>query len=125
MRRDSLRLLLLIGVIAFAVLYGMELSSSGIKNVYGPMDQLPSQRPAEQTDDGTWSLPPDRTQTHPEAVPSETGGTGESDPEAYFPRTDRQPLVDRVSGTTAEALHELSSGGIRFVVSLFDRMTGS
>jgi hypothetical protein len=115
MRKDSLKLLLLAGVVAFAILYGMELSSSGISHVYGPLEQTQSTVHHPVSGDGDWTLPPRRTGRDDtwEEVPAE------------LPRNDRKPLVDRISGTAAETLHHLSSGGIRFVVSLFDGMTGS
>lgn len=124
MRRDSLRLLLLAGVVAFAVLYGMDLSSRGINRVYGPLDQQPSadmRSQQQRTEDGDWTLPPRRTTDR-----SQPNATERSiDQEPVIPRNDSQPLIDRVSGTAAETLHGLSSGGIRFIVSLFDKVTGS
>lgn len=123
MRRDSLRLLLLAGVVAFAVLYGMDLSSRGINRVYGPMDQQPvdDMRPQQQQSEiGDWTLPPRGTASR---QPSSSGRSPYQEPE--IPRNDSQPLIDRVSGTAAETLHGLSSGGIRFIVSLFDKVTGS
>lgn len=115
MRNDSLKLLLLVGVVAFAVLYGMDLSSRGIERVYGPLDdQAPTSQSASDAG-GEWTLPP--RQQHPQA--------GMSDPRIVIPRQDRTPLIDRVSAATAKTLHEISSGGIRLVVSLFDKVTGS
>ncbi len=116
MRRDSLRLLLLIGVVGFAVLYGMELSSSGISRVYGPLEEPSAvQESPEVSEDEEWTLPPART-VPPGYMP---------DGPYAFPRDDRVPLVDRLSAATAETLHHISSGGIRLVVSLFDKVTGS
>jgi hypothetical protein len=128
MRRDSFKLLILAGIVAFAILYGMELASNGISTVYGPMD-TPSvaQDPASVQED--WTLPTrptdqgaaGRTTAVEPAVPYDW----EAQTETLIPRNDRKPIVDRISGKTAEVLHGLSSGGIRFVVSLFDKMTGS
>ncbi|TJY43472.1 hypothetical protein E5161_06215 [Cohnella pontilimi] len=128
MRRDSFKLLIVAGIVAFAVLYGMELASHGISTVYGPMDSpTVAEDPASAEED--WTLPPRRT------APDAFGGAAAVQPEAPYPwggqeepvipRNDRIPVVDRISGKTAEVLHGLSSGGIRFVVSLFDKMTGS
>ncbi|WP_276356307.1 hypothetical protein [Cohnella caldifontis] len=125
MRRDTIRLLMLAGVVALAVLYGMELSSKGISRVYGPMEEpnvsgqatggserSSNARSSENEED--WTLPPRKT-----------ASDVKTERDLVIPRNDRQPLVDRVSAATAEALHGISSGGIRFVVSLFDKVTGS
>jgi hypothetical protein len=127
MRRDTFKLLILAGVVAFAIMYGMELASSGISTVYGPMD-TPAVRQDPAAGAGDWSLPTrptDRsttgTATTVQTVPYDWGTTNET----AIPRNDHKPIVDRISGKTAEVLHGLSSGGIRLVVSLFDKMTGS
>jgi hypothetical protein len=126
MRRDSIRLLVIAGIVGLAVLYGMELSSDGISRVYGPMqDSEPGGQAAADaagssrvrpsaSEDEDWTLPPRKSSRYDERETS-----------LVIPRSDRQPLVDRVSAATAEALHDISSGGIRFVVSLFDKVTGS
>ncbi|MDI4646675.1 hypothetical protein [Cohnella hashimotonis] len=65
-----------------------------------------------------------------------TGGTADSartqrDPaaDAYdpyaIPRPDGEPLVDSLADKTASALQALSQGGVRAVVSLFDKLSGS
>lgn len=119
MRRDTFRLLMLLGVVAFAVLYGMELSSSGISKVYGPLEQPEATRQSTSVGEEDWTLPPRKS------------GNGSDLPirsdrqEAVIPRNDGKPLIDRISGAAAETLHDLSGGGIRFVVSLFDKVTGS
>jgi len=115
MRRDSLRLLLLAGVVAFAVLYGMDLSSRGINRVYGPLDE-PVQTPqSREIDEEGWTLPPRQNERR----------TAVEDRYIVIPRQDSVPLIDRVSGAAAETLHGISSGGIRFIVSLFDKVTGT
>lgn len=122
MRRDSFRLLLLAGVVAFAVLYGMDLSSRGINRVYGPMDQQSDgaspRVQQQQQDDEDWTLPPRPTANR-------QSSSFDRSEELVIPRHDSEPLVDRVSGAAAETLHGISSGGIRFIVSLFDKITGS
>ncbi|MBW5444931.1 hypothetical protein GE107_02480 [Cohnella sp. CFH 77786] len=128
MAKDSLKLLLLAGIVGFAVLYGMELSSSGMKRVYGPMD--PPEATVQSTDQpdaegDVWTLPP-RNSGRGHSSQNHTVQDGvREDADLAIPRNDSKPLVDRVSAATAEALHSLSSGGIKFVVSLFDKVTGS
>lgn len=133
MRRDTVKLFVFAGVVAFAVIYGMELSSKGIKNVNGEFDDGSrivgqSTQTQSQSGDEDWKLPSRQSADRP-TVPS---GTAEDDGVEYdwdeqlydIPRNDRKPIVDRVSGKTAEVLHDLSRNGIRFVVSIFDRVTG-
>lgn len=134
MRRDTFKLLVLAAIVAFAVLYGMELSSRGIENVNGKIGTVDDARSdVDQADE--WVLPtrePNVSKQKPSSSKREPSG-GLLDEEQYndwdaelydVPRNDHKPLVDRVSGATAEALHGISKGGIKFVVSLFDKVTG-
>lgn len=131
MRKDTFKLLVIAGIVAFAVLYGMELSSRGIENVNGKYE--PIGESAEDPDKADeWALParqPANQKPQSAERPSEARELEELndyDAELYgIPRDDRTPLVDRVSGATADVLHGLSKGGIKFVVSLFDKATGS
>lgn len=136
MRRDTFKLLVLAGIVAFAVLYGMELSSRGIEHVNGKYDTTGQGAEDGATATDEWTLPSsERTKPKPQtqagASAKETGkatdmeDVNDWDAELYgIPRDDRKPLVDRVSGAAAEALHGLSKGGIKFVVSMFDKVTG-
>ncbi|MFC4599318.1 hypothetical protein [Cohnella hongkongensis] len=126
MRRDSFKLLLLAGLLGFAVLYGMELSSQGIRNVNGPLE---TESAADRIDEGgDWTLPvgadrSGREESRPEPT-APIWADGEEEPGVAIPRLDREPVVDRFSGRTAEVLHELSRNGIRMVVSIFNRIAG-
>jgi hypothetical protein len=127
MRRDSFKLLVFAGIVAFAVLYGMDLSSKGIENVNGPLATNGLSADSQSSTDGDWSLPAANNagkgnQTSPPAVDDTPFYNWNEDP--LIPRVDRKPIVDRVSGTTARVLHDLSRNGIRIVVSLFDKVTG-
>jgi len=118
MKKDTFRLLMLIGAIGFAVLYGMELASSGIGRVYGPMETPAAVRPAPPwtaEEEEEWRLPPPtrRPATYVPADPYTIARSG------------KEPLIDRLSSATAEALHHISEGSIRFIVSLFDKITGA
>lgn len=129
MRRDTFKLLIFAGVVGFAILYGMELSSKGIESVRGPWEETVESPTPE--DDGDWTLPV-REGTRGDRASDGRGPIAEEPPvggtelpgEPFIPRNDREPIVDRVSGKTAEVLHDLSRGGIRMVVSLFDKMLG-
>ncbi|WP_027088242.1 hypothetical protein [Cohnella panacarvi] len=133
MRRDTFKLAMLAAIVAFAVLYGMELSSRGIENVNGKVvnardDSLSDVEAADE-----WVLPTREPAEQKPSSPRTTDPGKLLDEEQYndwdaelydVPRNDHKPLVDRVSGATAEALHGISKGGIKFVVSLFDKVTG-
>lgn len=117
MRKDTFRLVMLIGAIGFAVLYGMELASTGIQRVHGPLEAPAAVTPVPSAseEEDEWRLPP-RRMVPPEYVPNEP---------YVIPRSGSEPLIDRLSSATAETLHHISSGGIRFIVSLFEKFTGS
>ena len=131
MRKDLFRLMMLAGAIVFAILYGMELASKGIANVNGPLETpAASDTAGEPPADDEWRLPERTgTATGGDGAGNVSAGSGDRQAPAYdwgddeaaeLPRKDSQPIVDRLSGATAELLSDLSRGGIRFVVSLFD-----
>ncbi|MBB6673968.1 hypothetical protein [Cohnella nanjingensis] len=144
MGRDLLKLALIGGLIVFAVMYGMELANSGINTVYGPVDKREATTasqpqatgaPQRQADvaakdklngaaagngrsDGRYADEP------PGLAVDGAGGTGGTGDGYAIPRDDHQPAVDRLAGKTAEALQSISKGGIRLIVSLFDKVAG-
>ncbi|KIL37178.1 hypothetical protein SD71_00060 [Cohnella kolymensis] len=124
MRRDTLKLLIFAGIVGFAVLYGMELSSKGIADVNGSWDSGGNPPGQQVPADEEWQLPAREKPIREEPAPSIEPDTGWQQELNEIPRNDREPLVDRVSGKTAEVLHDLSRNGIRFVVSIFDGLTG-
>ncbi|MFC4305545.1 hypothetical protein [Cohnella boryungensis] len=128
MRRDSFRLLIFAGILGFAILYGMELSSKGIESVQG---SLSSEEPSGASGEEDWTLPATGKARGSAPVDSQEGKWSDEaispqgdEEEPTIPRNDREPIVDRVSGRTAEVLHDLSRNGIRMVVSLFDKVLG-
>ncbi|MCC3375675.1 hypothetical protein [Cohnella sp. REN36] len=136
MGRDMLKFAVFAGLIVFAVMYGMELANSGINTVYGPVDRSgaastrspQASSPPRQTADGGRSDGRYADEPPGLAVDGATdaadGGTAVG-PDGYaIPRNDHEPAVDRLAGKTAEALQSLSKGGIRFIVSLFDKVAG-
>lgn len=123
MSRDLMKLLVVCGAIVFAVMFGMELSSSGISSVYGPMDSssvgvsTPEQL---NTDAGTGKKTEDtngRYADEPKGISLEGGDA------VPMPRNDHTPAIDRLANSAAEALQSVSKGGIHFVVHLFDKTT--
>lgn len=130
MRRDTIKLLVFAGIVAFAVLYGMELSSKGIEDVNGPWSTPSPITQQEDSDESAeWALPTqepvqeERQSSKTQKPVDDTPFYDWEEEEYGIPRDDRKPLVDRLSGKTAEVLHDLSRNGIKMVVSLFDRVT--
>jgi hypothetical protein len=131
MRRETFKLLVFAGIVAFAILYGMELSSKGIENVNGPWPTTSPTSDQNTTAVDEWPLPtPESAQQNKTKLPK-TQKPVDNTPyydwnkeEFGIPRFDHKPIVDRLSSKTAQVLHDLSRGGIRLVVSIFDRVTG-
>lgn len=139
MRKETIKLFLFAGLLGLAIIYGMELSSDGIEDVNGTWNK-PNQTTEQNIGvdgsagpDDEWTLPVRTRELSEEEsykrdiTARDTEDTSDYDweEEQYgIPRNDREPLVDRVSGKTAEVLHGLSRDGIRMVVSLFDKVTG-
>ncbi|MFC5703695.1 hypothetical protein ACFPVX_20610 [Cohnella faecalis] len=136
MRRDTFKLLLMAAIVAFAIMYGMELASSGISSVNGPWSS--DGKAGAQTkgsvihSEEEWELPSPTPQDGATAEgKTRRQSSGENDDtirqpdEVFIPRNDREPIVDRVSAKTATVLHDVSHSGIRIVVSLFEKITGS
>lgn len=151
MGRSMGKLALLAALIALAVLFGMEMADDGIRTVYGPVgsdgatvasggnaaDSRAEQRSryyAEEpqgiayegeTDDKDASAAGSaaRRQTSDSARSGQAGGEGQ-DPYA-IPRPDGEPLVDSLADKTASTLQRLSQSGVKAVVSLFDKLSGS
>jgi len=139
MRKETIKLLLFVGLVGLAIIYGMELSSDGIEDVNGPWSTGNQTIEKNKGVDGAaspdeeWTLPtPTREPSQGDSYSSDIPARSIEDTNDYdweeeqygIPRNDREPLVDRVSGKTAEVLHGLSRNGIRMVVSLFDKVTG-
>jgi hypothetical protein len=129
MRRDLFKLIVFAGIVVFAVLYGMDLSSKGIRDVNGEWgDDSYSQTTGAKASGDEWQVP-ERQGTNT-TQRNDTASTQDDiyymwDEEPYeLPRHDRKPIVDRLSGATAELLHGISKSGIKLVVSLFDKVTG-
>lgn len=131
MGRDAMKLLLFAGMIAFAVLYGMELASGGIAGVYGPMDEsdreLYRQTASVLRPDAETRFTGERGQGSrwPDDGPADGRGSAGLAAEAWDspPWDGRRPVVDRLAGEAARVLSRLSQGGIRLIVTAFSRTT--
>jgi len=130
MGKDLFRLILVGGAIVFAILFGMELASSGIGDVYGPMETPAGAGAHPET--GTQQEAGVRPDAGTAAAPSAENGRFGSEPpgisvgetdDAPIPRLDHTPVIDRLAGKTAEILQNASKGGIHFIVNLFSKTT--
>ncbi|MBB6636196.1 hypothetical protein [Cohnella thailandensis] len=138
MRKDLFKLMIVAGAILFAVLFGMELASSGIQSVYGPVDSGGSASSGGNRNEASADPVADnpryqdsyeeeapenaRYGNEPEGISYDSEAAAQEG-EAVIPRLDRPSMVDRLAGKTAEALQSASKGGIHFIVNLFNRTT--
>ncbi|MDG0812101.1 hypothetical protein [Cohnella rhizosphaerae] len=151
MGRSMGRLMLIAALIALAVLFGMEMADDGIRTVYGPVggngaaitdggsaaDSRADQRSRYYAEEPQGIAYEGRS-VEPEApasgaargrdsTESARGGQagGETQDPYAIPRPDGEPLVDSLADKTASTLQKLSQSGVRAVVSLFDKLSGS
>ncbi|GIO14828.1 hypothetical protein J19TS2_43830 [Cohnella xylanilytica] len=124
MGKDLFRLILVGGAIVFAILFGMELASSGIGDVYGPMETPAGAgthpEAGTRPDAATAEAPSAEEGRFGSEPPGISVGETEDDP---IPRLDHTPVIDRLAGKTAEILQNASKGGIHFIVNLFSKTT--
>lgn len=124
MSRDLLKVALVCGAIAFAVMFGMELSSNGISSVYGPLDSSSAGvQTAERSDAGSAGTDASRAEESGRYGREPAGISVEGADGAEIPRLDHTPAIDKLANSAAEALQSASRGGIQFIVRLFDKTT--
>ncbi|XEC96789.1 hypothetical protein AB6A23_09770 [Paenibacillus tarimensis] len=134
MKRNSVKWAVIGGVIVFMLLYGIEIATTGIESVYGPVGErraapvtelLPQDRYTERNNSETEPLNAGREEPVVARTPA-------AETDEYVYQTERlpgmygesrEPAVNRVAESTAGLLQSLSSNGIRFVVSLFESVT--
>ncbi|MBD2844476.1 hypothetical protein IDH44_04680 [Paenibacillus sp. IB182496] len=137
MKRDALKWSLIGGALVFLLLYGIEVATTGIENVHGPLDNTqrvreetplsPSAQAAAAAQEVAERLAAQREEAAREqwlqaAAAAVQGAAADPlRPEGGAPQ--REPSVNQVADRTAGVLQSLSSGGIRFIVGLFDTVT--
>ncbi|AGA58518.1 MAG: hypothetical protein C6W55_14050 [Thermobacillus sp.] len=140
---------LLGAVIAFFVLYGIELSSDGMEDVYGPLEQQAADRAGTGSGNGHEYGDPypagkrGTAAAQPDPYDPWSGAYGESgagiDPErddvgalpdgndgygySYEGAAEGGGAVSRLADGTAGLLQSVAKGGIRLIVSLFESVT--
>lgn len=126
-------------LIVIAVLYGIELTSQGLADVYGPLDRggtiapVPEEAGAPGVQAGGEAAgtvagqPTVITEIGAgkgqEAAEPSTGIAAENGVSPTLPAPSGEPSVNRLADGTAGLLQSVSSGGIRFVVSMFEAIT--
>lgn len=125
MSRKSWKLLLLGGAITFIVLFGMEMSTSGIERIYGPMDG--SERYTYDNGRRVYVNETDRRIAELEKELDDIRRIAYGDDYNSgntrlpgMPDEEQQATVNKIADSTSGLLQTASSKGIRFVVSLFD-----
>jgi hypothetical protein len=124
-------------LIVIAVLYGIELTSQGLADVYGPLDRGTIAPVPAQTE--VMGVQTGREETEaggqPSVITELGGGKGQAadglasgsaadvGANPTLPAASGESSVNRLADNTAGLLQSVSSGGIRFVVSMFDAIT--
>ncbi|GBG12218.1 hypothetical protein B1748_07055 [Paenibacillus sp. MY03] len=125
MKRKTWKLLLLGGALTFIVLFGIEMSTTGIERIYGPMDG--SEPYANGGDRAYYANETDRRIAELEKELDDVRRIAYGD--AYGRDNNRLPgmpveedtaAVNRIADSTSGILQTASSKGIRFFASLFD-----
>lgn len=144
MKRNTLKWVLLGGVIAIIVMYGIDMSSAGIERIYGPMEggneYTENVQPEEKADPAKElatvqqqkiaqlekeleelkrlaAKGAENASEHDEGLPVENERL------PGVPLENEQPAVNRIADSTSGLLQNMSSEGIRMVVSIFDGLT--
>jgi len=148
MGRSIGKFAILSALVGLAVLFGMELADDGIRSVYGPVggDGASAVSDGSRTNDSSASGQRSRYYAEePQGIAYDDGAaaprtdrrnaatgraTAQEQPLATqdpyeIPRPGGEPLVDSLADKTASTLQRLSQGGVRAVVSLFDKLSGS
>ncbi|WP_141506096.1 hypothetical protein [Paenibacillus luteus] len=145
MKRNALKWTVLGGAMAVIIMYGIDMSTSGIERIYGPMDGSSEYTenilPEETTDpvDERMSEQQQKiakleqelaelkrlTLAGEEAYPLETDNELPlvNDRLPGVPIENKQPAVNKIADSTSGLLQNMSSEGIRMVVSIFDGLT--
>ncbi|MFF2481614.1 hypothetical protein [Paenibacillus sp. NPDC058071] len=140
MKKNAIKWMVLGGVLVFIVLYAMEMSQTGIERIYGPIE---GGRPTAVAGNG--SLEEDYTEPEAEPAYGKGGAPLSDEAERKIARLEKElaevrklaelnsqkerlpgiktgdgkPTVNKLADETAGLLQSVSSGSIKFVVSLF------
>lgn len=127
MRHNPWKWLAIGGALTFLVIFGMEMSTTGIERIYGPIEggenvTLESERIIHKTDTEQRIAQLERELEEIRKIAYGDDYLLKSgNPRLIgMPYETEQPAVNKLADTTSSLLQSASSKGIRFVVSLFD-----
>lgn len=144
MKRNTLKWTVLGGAMAIIIMYGIDMTSAGIERIYGPVEgadeytetaspeetvnprnefTVAQQKKIAELEKELAELK--RLASHaeaeysPEPAPAESAAA-ENERLPGVPSQNDQPAVNRIADSTSGLLQNMSSEGIRMVVSIFD-----
>ncbi|MFC4778556.1 hypothetical protein ACFO9Q_17315 [Paenibacillus sp. GCM10023252] len=142
MRKSKWKWALLGGALVIIIMYGIELTTTGIERVYGPLADNEAAPVAIVQDEEAGLIPQKEESPQSEleqkveeleqelqrvkqlAAMEDTAPVQNGNEHLPgIPREVYEPAVNKVADSTAGLLQSVSSGGIRFIVSLFDSVT--
>ncbi|RJE89856.1 hypothetical protein D3P07_06420 [Paenibacillus sp. 1011MAR3C5] len=124
MKGNAWKWLAIGGAIALLVMFGLEMSNTGIERIYGPIDGEEytagsgAAEYATETDKRIAEL--ERELEEIRRIAYGNGYEGEGTRLPGMPSENDQPAVNKLADSTSGLLQSASSKGIRFVVGLFD-----
>lgn len=124
MKGNAWKWLTIGGVIALLVMFGLEMSTTGIERIYGPMNGEEYTAGAgeseykSETEERIAEL--ERELAEIRRITYGNGYEGEETRLPGIPYENDQPAVNKLADSTSGLLQSASSKGIRFVVGLFD-----
>ncbi|MFD1953385.1 hypothetical protein ACFSL6_04150 [Paenibacillus thailandensis] len=138
MVKDAFKWIAVGGALVFVVLYGLEVSTSGIERIYGPIEGAAAsavgsepagaeeeERQAERMaeTDAAAGAAVRIAELEKELKEIKRLAEREAIAEGIKVEEDDSPAINRLADGTADLLESVTTGGIRFVVSLFDSVT--
>ncbi|MEK3881644.1 hypothetical protein [Paenibacillus sp. PL2-23] len=130
MKGHAWKWLIIGGALAIVVMFGLEMTSSGIERIYGPIEgeggySNPygyetggAQEPQRESYESETEKRIAQLEKELEEIRRAYGYNGERLP--GMPYEDGQPAVNKIADSTSGMLQSASSKGIRLVADLFD-----
>lgn len=122
MGRFTIRFALFGLLVALCILYGIEMATSGIERIQGPLSGT-QQEQTEQSEQAQDDVKKPVIEAPAKEEQGEPAAAQENAQPQPLKRSGKEPSVDVLADHTADVLQAVSSGGIRFIVSIFDAIT--
>lgn len=145
MKRNALKWTVLGGALAVIILYGIDMSSAGIERIYGPMEgsdeyagtvqpeaavspvqefSSEQQKKIALLEQELAELKRLASLAEDDYAPAPAASvSAQNERLPGVPTQNDQPAVNRIADSTSGLLQNMSSEGIRMVVSIFDGLT--